>query len=643
MYFSVAVKYAPMLTAIREKTQGIIAGFIVALLVIVFGFWGVNTYFQGGATVVVAKGDGIEIHQQVYRDALEQYRRRVPPAVWETAFFKQQVLEGLVAENLFLNDVERRGFRISDEQLSEKIKALPYFQRNNRFDTEVYSGTLRAQGINTAQFESQIRNDAIADQVRGGFRESAIVTQSEIEAVMRLMLQRREWAYLQIDTSRFLKQAKIDQDAIKNYYDSQAGRFMSPEQVQIEYLLLSAEELARDYQPTETELREAYDTGIGQDAVPERRRASHILVELDAAASAEERQKAVERIQQLEKQLREGADFAALAKKNSDDPVSAAKGGDLGDIARGVMAKEFEEAAYALKKKGAVSKPVRTKFGYHLIKLTDYKPAVQRSFVKAREDLRKLLKQQHGEERFYDLSEDFYNLTYEQPDSLKPAADQLGLEIRKSEWFSRSGGAGIAAKQPVVAAAFAPEVLEQGRNSDALELDDTTLVALRVAGHREAERKPLSAVSGEIESLLKQQRAREQAAQRRDQFMDALQQGETLPVLARRHGLKYTKPSVVSREGKKQDKVDQRLLAAVFQAQRPQDGKPVYGSVALADSGYAVFALERVIEGDVAGADADTRNRAVKLLTGRRGLDYYANYRTGLRKSAEIKVYPDKL
>ena len=139
-----------MLTAIREKTQGIIAGFIVALLVIVFGFWGVNTYFQGGATVVVAKGDGIEIHQQVYRDALEQYRRRVPPAVWETPFFKQQVLEGLVAENLFLNDVERRGFRISDKQLSEKIKALPYFQRNNRFDTEVFPWTVsRAGSMNT--------------------------------------------------------------------------------------------------------------------------------------------------------------------------------------------------------------------------------------------------------------------------------------------------------------------------------------------------------------------------------------------------------------------------------------------------------------------------------------------------------------
>lgn len=350
-------------------------------------------------------------------------------------------------------------------------------------------------------------------------------------------------------------------------------------------------------------------------------------------------QKTLAKASDIVKQLRQGKSFSRLAKKHSQDPGSAAKGGDLGFLSPGLMAKEFEAAARKLKK-GEISDPVRTKYGYHVIKLTDYKPEKRTPFAKVKDKIAEQLRRQQGEERFFNLSERFYNLTYENPDSLKIAADELGLKVRKSSWFGRGGGPGIAAKPQVAAAAFLPEVLEQGRNSEPVEVDDTTLVAVRVVGHRTARTRPLVEVKKQIESIVKGQHASKRAAEKRDQLLKELQGDVDLNVLAKKHKLTYHPTEVLVR-GQAKD-VDKQIVDAVFEAKRPVD-KPVYGSVDLGGKGFAVFALNKVVEGDPAKADEAMKNKVKNLLDARRGSDYYHYYTTGLRQEADIKVYSDNL
>ncbi|MDH5648929.1 MAG: hypothetical protein OEY67_04670, partial [Gammaproteobacteria bacterium] len=282
-----------------------------------------------------------------------------------------------------------------------------------------------------------------------------------------------------------------------------------------------------------------------------------------------------------------------------------------------------------------------TQFGYHLIKLTDYKPSVKLPFAKVKEKIKELALKQKAEERFYDVTESFHNLTFENPDSLKPAADALDLKIKQSGWFARTGGAGIAANPKVLDAAFNPEVLEQGRNSEVIELSETSLVSLRVMGHRKQEPMPLAQVRSQIVAQLKQQSALERASALRDSLTQTLQAGGDLKKQAASHNLKYSEAKALRRN--QTGEVDSRIVKAVFQAKRPEAGQPVFGSVDLGNAGYAVFVLQQIREGDPARADAKTKESISGQLTGYRGVDYLQYYSAGLRQEANVRIFADNL
>ncbi len=334
------------------------------------------------------------------------------------------------------------------------------------------------------------------------------------------------------------------------------------------------------------------------------------------------------------------ADFAALARKNSDDPGSAVKGGDLGYVTRnGSMVKPFEDALFGLKK-GDLSQPVRTSFGYHLIKLVDLKAQTRKAFSDVRVEIESALRTRKAEEQFYEMSERLNNLVYEQSDSLKPAAEALGLSIVQSDWFARPGGEGIAANPRIVETAFDPEILSQGRNSNVIETEPTTLVALRVIAHQEAAALPLTAVRGQIEATLKQTQAQEAARQASEKLLGQLRQGEPLATLAKSAALSVAGGKAVTR--RQPLGMETPLLEAVFAAPRPVEGKWVYGSVEVKD-GYAVYALSAVKDGSADQADAELKNLARRTLSDRRGREYYADYRASLRLETKLKLYPDRL
>ena len=628
-----------MLSEIRDKTQGIFATFILVMVIVPFALWGVNSYFDTGGQINVAKVGGVEISQNAYRNEIDRLRGRMEPKTLDNPQFKQTVLNNLIEQALIVQQAEDQGYRIGNAQLAEIIRHQPNFQRDGKFDPALYEAWLRREGMSAQQFEARVRENILITQVQTGISESLIITQADIANLARLLAQEREVAYALIGADTLMAKTAVSGQDIEQYYSAHPEMFQFPEQVRVEYLRLSAADLDPKQPPTEEELKKAYSEEAARYVVPEKRRASHILVSLPAEPTGDQAKEALAKIQDIAKQVRAGADFAGLAKKHSVDSVTAGQGGDLGEIRRGVLPKELEDALYALKS-GEVSQPIRSTYGYHLVKLTAHTPEKRKSFADVRKELVEAVRRRQGEERFFDVSEKFRNLVYEQPDSLATAAKALGLEIRKSEWFTHAGGTGIAAHPKVVQAAFEPDVLSQARNSDAIEVSADTLVAIRVADRRPSGRKPLAEVRPEIERALKQERALQQARQLGEEALQELRARGSLETLARKRGFKYLPPRTVTR--RQTAGVDPRIAASAFRAPRPEGDKPVHDLVDLGAQGYAVLALKRVR--DASGKpDNGMLQQARALLTAHRGSDYFANYRAGLRQKAEIKTFPDQL
>lgn len=628
-----------MLTTIREKTQGIIATFILALIAIPFALWGVNSYFDSGGQLNVAKVGGVEITQNAYRNEIDRLRGRVEPKTLDNPQFKQTILDNLIDQTLIVQHAEDQGYRISNAQLAEVIRNQPGFQRDGKFDSALYEALLRREGLTPRQFETKVREQILMTHLQAGISESRIITPADIAGLAHLLAQEREVAYALIGADALMAKMTVSGQDIEQYYSAHPDLFQFPEQVRIEYLQLSAGDLNQNQPPTEEELKKAYSEEAARYTVPEKRRASHILVSLPAQPTENQAKEALAKIQDIAKQARAGADFAGLAKKHSVDSVTAAQGGDLGEIRRGVLPKEIENAVYALKS-GEISQPVRSTYGYHLVKLTAHTPEKRKAFADVRKELVEVVRRRQAEERFFDVSEKFRNLVYEQPDSLAPAAKALELEIRKSEWFSPAGGIGIAANPKVVQAAFEPDVLSQARNSDAIEISADTLVAVRVAERRPAGRKPLAEIRPQIERALKQERALQQARQLGEEALQELRAGGSLETLAKKRGFKYQPPKTLTR--RQTAGVDSRIVESAFRASRPHGDKPVHDLIDMGAQGYAVLALKRVR--DPSGEpDNALKQQALALLTAHRGTDYFSNYRAGLRQKAEIKIFSDKL
>lgn len=637
-----------MLTTIREKTQGWFAGTVLVLIAALFVVGGVASYFESDSKIIVARVAGQDISAEVYKTALEEQRRsllenfgrNLNPKLFDTPEFKTRVLDGLVDQALLLSDAEDQGYLIGDAELDQRITSIPVFQREGRFDPKLYQMVLRDMRMRPQDLKLRLRQEAILKQVADSFELSTLVTASDIDTLLRLETQSRLASYVVIKPQQYLSKVTVTADDIDQYYAANNALFKSPERVRIEYVRLSAADLAGKLSISDDELRKVYNQELERYTTPEQRKASHILIRVSDKDGPDADKKALQKAQALRQQLASGADFAVLAKKSSDDPGSAVKGGDLGFVTRdGSMVKPFEDALFGLKQ-GELSQPIRTSFGYHLIRLVELKAQTRKAFGEVRAEIDATLRTRKAEEQFYEMSERLNSLVYEQSDSLKPAAETLGLSIVQSDWFARSGGAGIAADPRIVEAAFDPEILGQGRNSNAIETEPATLVALRVLAHQEAAALPLPAVRVQIEATLKQTRAQEAARQASEQLLGELRQGASLAALARSRALTLAGGKRVTR--RQPLDMESALLEAVFAAARPVEGKWVYGSVDVKD-GYAVYGVSAAQDGSVDQADAELKNLARRTLSDRRGREYYADYRASLRLEAKPKLYPDRL
>ncbi|MFV1993455.1 MAG: peptidyl-prolyl cis-trans isomerase, partial [Acidiferrobacterales bacterium] len=292
-------------------------------------------------------------------------------------------------------------------------------------------------------------------------------------------------------------------------------------------------------------------------------------------------------------------------------------------------------------KLGAISKPVRTQYGYHLIKLTKFIPEKTKPFKEVKAQLEETVRRQVGEKKFFDASPDFYNIVYEQPDSLKPVADALGLKIKQSDWFARDGGKGIAAEIKLVTAAYHPDVLEAGRNSEAIEIDDTTLVSVRLLEHKRKQQKPVADVEDEIKNKLRNQLALDKVEELKQKVLSDLKNTNDLKLIAKKYKLNLKTGKRLVRNLSKD--VDKRIIDQVFSMKVPKDGKMVVGEVNLGGQGVVIIGLKAVRTGDANKADKAMRTRAQELLYKRNGEGYFQAFVEDLRKRTKVKVFTNNL
>jgi peptidyl-prolyl cis-trans isomerase D len=354
-------------------------------------------------------------------------------------------------------------------------------------------------------------------------------------------------------------------------------------------------------------------------------------VDADADQAAVEAAK--KKITALRERIEQGEDFAEVAKEYSEDPGSAEAGGDLGYFGKGIMDPAFEKTAFSLKE-GEVSQPVRSSFGFHLIKVTGIKPSSVKSFEEARSDVERDYRKAEGEKLYFEMAEKLADLSYEDPGSLTPAASALNLKIETSDWISRDQATGILASPKVLAAAFSDDVLQERNNSELIELDKDQSIVLRVVDFKQSSIQPLSQVSEAITEILKKQHATEQARAEAEKRLASLKEGKDIVEVADQYNVKH----FVSL-ARKNMTVPPSLLTEVFQLPHPSEGKPISGMIQLAGGGFAVYNLNKVKEADPASIKAAVKERVKSNLRQRLGQMQYDNLVTDLESRADITYY----
>ncbi len=577
-----------MLQNIREKTSGWIAYVIIGLISIPFVLAGITSYFGGGDLAPAATVDGEEISSRQLNFAYRNYLQRlqamfggeIPDAFNNEAILKEQVRDQLIEEQVLLNYVQEKKFRVGDQALNAKITSMGIFQEDGRFSSELYQGQLRSQGVSPQQFEEDMRRSEEMLQVRNALTATAITSQTRLKEQTNLKSEQRKVRslILPIDVNAIeVSEAELEQE-----YKTNGNRYMSAEKVKIDYIELNIETLKANIAVTEEELLEYYNQ-VKEDLVAaEVREASHILLMLNEADSDAVVNEKEQLAKSLKARIMAGESFAALAREYSQDPGSASDGGDLGEVEKGMMVAPFEEVLFNLEV-GEVSDPVRTTFGWHIIKLTAKSGGDVPSFEAKRAELTEQLKAEKAENKIYDLSESLSNITYEQPDSLLPAAEQLGLKIQTSEWFERNSGLGIASSGKVRDLAFSTPVLKEARNSDTLELGDNHILVMHLKEHQPAALPPLSEIKDTLTKSLKVKKAR----------LLTIEKGKKGLEEAKASGLNTVADlwqKEIKDNGfiKRNSTADQRdIVSLAFKMPKPA-GAPVYQGIELATGDYAI-------------------------------------------------------
>lgn len=635
-----------MLKMLRGKKSQLLLQIVLVLITIGFSFFGVEQYFVARTNTAVATVDGTEISQDVFRERFGQYRQMmaqrmgqgVDLSILDKPEVKARFLDQLIEEQALLAANDKLGIVVPASSVREEIAKIPAFQNEGQFDAEQYKLALASIGKSPLAFEDEVRRSLASRQLPMQLAASVIVTDADVDNYLRLRDERRDFRFARIDKPA-ATDTEVKQDEIDAYYKAHQSDFMVPEQVSIEYVELDAGKIPFDETPDDSVLKDRYEKEKSRFVTAEQREASHILVKVGGKGTPDDQKAALAKAEDIEKQIKDGKDFAALAKQYSDDLGSKNQGGDLGWLDKGVTEEAFENALFALEK-GKVSEPVLGSEGYHIIELRDVRPGKTRSFEEVKTDLTKEYQTTERDRLYSEKAGRLTDLAYQDPSSLDGLAKELDLPIQKAGPFPRMGGSGVAANPAVVKAAFSDSVLVQKNNSDSIEIGPNHIVVLRDSEHKAATPKSLADVQDEVRTRILAERLTQQARTHADALFADLDKGSTLDAIATSNGLKVEDGKGIGRDAAT---LDSALVRAAFSMPRGKDGKPTHKLVDLGGDAYALVELTGVTDGNPASLDAKTREAARNTLQQGASAAVADEFVASLRKSADVKRYENRL
>ena len=629
-----------MFESIRKNTK--IAMLLLLLLIIPsFVLVGIDSSYFSGSSPVVARVDGQDITQNDWDNAhkVESDRQRseqpqMDAKLLDTPQARYATLEKLVRDRVLQVAAQKMHLVTTDARLARSLQEIPQIaalrKPDGSLDAEGYRALVATQGMTPEGFEASMRRNLSLNQVLGGVVGSSFATSSQGMAAIDPLFQRREVQVALFKAADYEAKVRPTDEELQAYYQKHSSSFQLPEQVSIEYVVFDIDSVRAGITLNEDDLRTYYKENLSRHMGKEERRASHILIAAAKDAPAAEREKAKARAAELLEQLRKSpAEFAALAKRHSQDPGSAPQGGDLGFFARGAMVKPFEEAAFGLAK-GAISDVVETDFGYHIIQLADIKAAREPSFEELRPKLEAELKQQQAQRKYAETAEIFANTVYEQADSLQPVADKLKLKIQTAQGVTRipqPNVVGALANPKLLEALFASDSLQSKRNTEAVELGSNQMAAARVIEHQSARVQAFDEVKAQVRQRFVADKAAELARQEGQAKRDAWAEKP-----AQATGL--AAPIVLSRD---QAQGQSRAIVDAVLSAKP-DALPLWTGVDLGSAGYAVLKVIRIMPSD--GIDqqliSQMRQQYTQWWSSAEGLAYYETLKS--RYQAQIKV-----
>jgi peptidyl-prolyl cis-trans isomerase D len=578
-----------MLQAINDRIKGWLGIVVVILIGLPFALWGIQSYLDDAGPRYAAKVNNSEISANelermvsIQRQSL--LRQNNGKLTIEDKVLRERTLTQLINQRLLEAFTFDSGYRISDVVLSERIKQL--FSIDGVFDRARFEASVASYGMNIPMYEQTLRNELRLQQMQSAIVNSAFVTKQDVKKLAALNEQTRDISVLTFNIDHFSTAENPTEDEIKQYYEKNLQRFMMPEKIKVDYVEIISDALAETVTVDEDQVKKMYDDYVTSISGREERKARHILIQ-----AGEDKAAAKAKIESIKQELEQGADFAELAKKYSQDSGSASQGGDLGWVALGEMVKPFEQTLFELKK-GSVSDIVETQFGYHLIELDDVRSEAVAPFGVKRYEFEDELKAETAASMFYDLSERLASTAYENPSSLDAVVEALDLKVKTSDYFTRSNGEGIAANEKLRDVAFSPAVFEQGSNSDIIEISPKHVVVLRMNEHVPATAIPLEVVSSKIENILKVQNGHEQTRAAALAIKSKIEAGEPVNSLLA-EGFIVKDISSLGRNDKTKVS-DPSILYNAFDLPPNQDDKPSIREVDLISGDVALVVLTKV-------------------------------------------------
>ncbi len=661
-----------MLQKLRDKTSGWIAIAILVMLSVPFAFFGMEQYLFQQNDTYAAKVEAPpnwwhsapsfwpvtmlwqrdEISADEFRTGLEQARQQQRTAQgeqfdaseFENVDTKRKILDDLINQRVLRMSSGRAGIAVGDIQVRETIQGIPAFQVDGKFDPQRYQLALASQvpARSPREFEQMVREDLQQSLLPAQIAQSAFVTPSEMDRVLKLLGEKRDVALVVLPPpAPGSAAATVTAAEIRRWYETHPADYRAPETVTLEYVEVDGSTLpAAASVADEAALRQRYEQQQSRFIAPEQRSASHILISAAEGADAAAQKAAEQKATQLTAQARRpGVDFAALARANSDDTGSKASGGDLGWVEKGVMSKAFEDALFAMQP-GEIRGPVKTEFGWHVLQLREIKSGQQVPFEQARDEIAREAAETERERTYNELSGKLVDQVYKNPTTLGPAARAVNLPVRTIGPFARGKGSGIAANPAVLRAAFSDTLIEDGTVSDPIEIAPNHSVLIRVSRHTPARTLSLTQVSERVVAAIRGDRASKATMAAADALLAEIRAGKSLQALASARGLVANELPGMQRG---MPVPDAATSEAIFAVPAPAAGKVSPGRAQLTNGSFAVFAVSKVTPGEPKQATAQERTNLQQQLAQMAGNEDAESLVRALRKRMQITVAEERL